>query len=623
MKKIFLLLITTLFITYSYAQVLSVNEKESGESKADIVNPPVDLSATFSDPDVTLSWMAPGSAAWFGYSEAINANGVGPADGGSYTVAQRYDNDMLAAYDGMSLTKVEIFVRSQAYNVVLKVWTGANASNLVYSKAIDPTIGEFFQATIDEPILIDASEELWVGYDITNTKGTKPAGTDAGPAIPNYGDMISIAGSAWVSMSTDYGLDYNFNITCFAVTGESALDIVKIKDLRTEVATNVTLSESTEKGTSDSRGAAALNGYNIYRGGIKINASLVTETTYVDLDVPGGFHKYTVTAVYDDGESDPSNEIEVAVMRDMVEREFVVVEIATATWCTYCPGAAMGADDLVANGKKVAIIEYHGGDSYATTNSDARNSYYPVGGFPTATFDGAYSKGGGNHSQSLYSHYLPIYEELKTVESAYEITLNGNTNGRNVTLNGTVKRVGTRISDDLLLHLSITESEIAESWQGQSKLDYVSRDMLPNSDGTELDFSSTDEISFEFETELDANWNTDHIEFTAFVQSEGSKKIKQAIKVSYDNLLPASVTELDAFNISVYPNPATTQLTISAEYAIDYVEVYSVFGQLLRTVSGQQNTLMTLNTSSYPSGIYLVKINSKNSVYTQRVLIKD
>ena len=43
-------------------------------------------------------------------------------------------------------------------------------------------------------------------------------------------------------------------------------------------------------------------------------------------------------------------------------RENVVVEIATGTWCQYCPGAAMGADDLISNGHDVAVIEYHGGD---------------------------------------------------------------------------------------------------------------------------------------------------------------------------------------------------------------------------------------------------------------------
>jgi hypothetical protein len=47
----------------------------------------------------------------------------------------------------------------------------------------------------------------------------------------------------------------------------------------------------------------------------------------------------------------------------------------------------MGADDLVANGHDVAIIENHNGDSYTNAASNARNSYYGISGYPTAVFD--------------------------------------------------------------------------------------------------------------------------------------------------------------------------------------------------------------------------------------------
>ena len=40
-----------------------------------------------------------------------------------------------------------------------------------------------------------------------------------------------------------------------------------------------------------------------------------------------------------------------------VPRNLVVVEVATGTWCQYCPGAAMGCHDLLNNGHPVAIIK--------------------------------------------------------------------------------------------------------------------------------------------------------------------------------------------------------------------------------------------------------------------------
>ena len=80
----------------------------------------------------------------------------------------------------------------------------------------------------------------------------------------------------------------------------------------------------------------------------------------------------------------------------------VVLEIGTGTWCPYCPGSQMGADDLVTNGCSVAVVEYHNGDSFTNSYSNARNTYYGISGFPTAVFDGVqYVVGGSTHSKHV------------------------------------------------------------------------------------------------------------------------------------------------------------------------------------------------------------------------------
>ena len=100
-----------------------------------------------------------------------------------------------------------------------------------------------------------------------------------------------------------------------------------------------------------------------------------------------------------------------ATLIAQIPRNYVVVEIATGTWCYYCPGAAMGADDLHDNGDPVAIVENHNGDPFAHADSDARNSYYGVTGYPTANFDGEYDDYvGGSNTASMYSNYKPIVD---------------------------------------------------------------------------------------------------------------------------------------------------------------------------------------------------------------------
>ena len=57
-----------------------------------------------------------------------------------------------------------------------------------------------------------------------------------------------------------------------------------------------------------------LQGYNVYRDGVTINNELITGTNYDDLNLAEGLYEYYVTAVYDGGESEPSNTVEVEIV---------------------------------------------------------------------------------------------------------------------------------------------------------------------------------------------------------------------------------------------------------------------------------------------------------------------
>jgi len=59
--------------------------------------------------------------------------------------------------------------------------------------------------------------------------------------------------------------------------------------------------------------AAELLGYNVYRDDIQINTDIVEVTEYNDAEPTIGSHDYYVTAVYDGGESGPSNVVSIVV----------------------------------------------------------------------------------------------------------------------------------------------------------------------------------------------------------------------------------------------------------------------------------------------------------------------
>jgi len=83
------------------------------------------------------------------------------------------------------------------------------------------------EVTLDTPIQIDAGLEYWVGYTIDGQPtGKYPAGTDAGPAIAGYGDMISTDGITWNTLS-GFGLDFNWNIEFYATEMNNVSSVIK------------------------------------------------------------------------------------------------------------------------------------------------------------------------------------------------------------------------------------------------------------------------------------------------------------------------------------------------------------------------------------------------------------
>jgi hypothetical protein len=222
-----------------------------------------------------------------------------------------------------------------------------------------------------------------------------------------------------------------------------------------------------------------------------------------------------------------------------VPRDKVIVEIGTGTWCQYCPGAAMGADDLIENGEPVAVIEYHNGDNYANTYSNYRNSFYNITGFPTAYFDGKLPFVGGSHDVSMYSNYLPRVNQREAIPSSFTIDISGtHTCLTNFTANITVQKVASYSGTNLRLHAVVTESNIQEFWQGQDHLNFVCRKMVPNQNGTVLDFSGNDTQNVTLQFTFDEGWVFDNSDFVVFVQDMSTKEILQGTQISMLDFLP-------------------------------------------------------------------------------------
>jgi len=209
-----------------------------------------------------------------------------------------------------------------------------------------------------------------------------------------------------------------------------------------------------------------------------------------------------------------------ALIAQNVPRTMVAVEDGTGTWCQYCPGAAMGCDDLLSNGCLVAVVANHNGDSYANTYSNARNTMWNITGFPSVSFDGTLGVVGGNHTTSMYSSYLPKYNQSIAVTSPVAMSWTISNTGLDYTVVVTLTKVGTITSTSNVLYFFVTQSHITQNWQGQNHLEHVNRLMSPSQTGTPIDFTSGDTQVVTLNFTMAASWPIADCEFIAMLQDK-------------------------------------------------------------------------------------------------------
>jgi hypothetical protein len=323
--------------------------------------------------------------------------------------------------------------------------------------------------------------------------------------------------------------------------------------------------------TFDATCTVKLNGSSIYSqtcSSVTLNAGQEQTVSFPDFTPTAANDLYEVTVTANlSGDLDPTNDSRTEGFDTYTtQRNMVILEIGTGTWCPYCPGASMGAHDLLTNGKSVGVIKNHNGDTFTNSYSNARNSYYGITGYPTAIFDGVVSVVGGSNTVSMYPTYLPIYETRKFQNSAFVIEIFGQNTGLDYSLTIRVTKVANiPVSyNNLVMHLVLTESEIPFNWQGQTILNNVQRLMSPNEFGTALDFSSGNTMDINLNFSLNAAWVLDNLELVSFIQNLDGKEILQGTKVALPELGPVPV-ELTSFTASALAGKINLNWTTASE----------------------------------------------------------
>jgi len=76
-------------------------------------------------------------------------------------------------------------------------------------------------------------------------------------------------------------------------------------------------------------------------------------------------------------------------------------------------------------------------------------------------------------------------------------------------------------------------------------------------------------------------------------------------------------------SISIFPNPATSNVQIIAEKNIDQIDVYNVLGKLVLSRSAVHAKETSINLTALPVGLYTVRVLGDNGVVYSKKLIKQ
>ena len=83
-----------------------------------------------------------------------------------------------------------------------------------------------------------------------------------------------------------------------------------------------------------------------------------------------------------------------------------------------------------------------------------------------------------------------------------------------------------------------------------------------------------------------------------------------------------SMKKMDRDELKVYPNPNSGQFTVNrVQGTVDRVQVYDVYGKLLKTVEVNGNTV-ELDVRELASGMYFVRISTEKGVVTKSFVKK-
>ncbi len=338
-----------------------------------------------------------------------------------------------------------------------------------------------------------------------------------------------------------------------------------------------------------------------------------------------GSHPVVVTISNINGAVDPNlaNNVltkTIGVATQTTTRKPVFEEFTSST-CAPCASFNSGTFTpfITAHGTEFSLIKYQmnwpgDGDPYYTAEGGTRRVYYGVSAVPDLYVDGRPS---GSTSATMLSE-LNADKAKGTffVISNFTPTYSGT----NISVPLTITPY---VTGDLKVHVVVVEKTTTgnvspTSPNGETSWKHVMMDMITGGSGLTVSFTAGTNYTNTFTADMTSTNVEEMSDLTVvvMVQENTTKEIYQSAEADVIN---TGIDEASKGNISIYPNPAYENITISNAGNSDLM-LYDIFGKLVISENHISNNHL-LNVSELAKGNYILKLINGDNTITRKIAV--
>ena len=344
--------------------------------------------------------------------------------------------------------------------------------------------------------------------------------------------------------------------------------------------------------------------------------------------------------------------------------KMVVGEEGTGTWCQWCPRGAVFMDMMQTKYDQYwAGIAVHNGDPMVVTDYDAGLGGL-ISGYPSALVDRMTAIDPSEMEDDFLTRVQVAPTALITNGAAWNATtreLKVSVSANFVSAANSSYKLGIVLTEDEVTGTSSSYNQ-SNAYAGggngvmggfeslpnpvpaaQMVYDHVARAIEPSFTGYANSFPATVNAG---ETHtitatfiLPATWDETKIHIvgllfnpTGKIDNAGKATITEAVANGFVNGtdVTAGLNDLSQIDdlVQVYPNPATTAVSVSLqikEQSDVTISVTDIAGKEISSKNyGQMNgaSMITINTSNTPAGVYFVNVKMNNAITQKKVIIQ-